>query len=170
MKLERVTGPTQIAAVAELAREIWTAYYTPLIGAAQVGYMLAAFQSAEAITRQIGAEGYEYYLAPGEGYLALVPDPAKQSMFLSKIYVKEHLRRTGLGRAMMELAEARCRETGCRELWLTVNRHNAGSIAFYEKMGFRKTNPLVTDIGGGFVMDDWRIAKTIPLAAANPTE
>jgi hypothetical protein len=37
-------------------------------------------------------------------------------------------------------------------------------------MGFRKTNPLVTDIGGGFVMDDWRMAKTIPLAAANPTE
>lgn len=44
------------------------------------------------------------------------------------------------------------------ELWLTLNKHNAGSIAFYEKMGFRKTEALVTDIGGGFVMDYWRMA------------
>ncbi len=170
MKLERVTGPQQIAAVAELARDIWTAYYTPLIGAAQVGYMLAAFQSEEAITRQISAADHEYYLAPGVGYLALVPEPAQQRMLVSKIYVKDDRRRTGIGRAMIALAEERCRATGCRELWLTVNRHNTASIAFYEKMGFHKTNEQVTDIGGGFVMDDWRMAKTIPPARANPTE
>ena len=62
-------------------------------------------------------------------------------------------------RAMAAQAEARCAELGCRELWLTVNKHNTGSIAFYERMGFRKTGALVTDIGHGFVMDDWRMAK-----------
>ena len=75
--------------------------------------------------------------------------------------MKAELRGTGLGRAMVEFAEKRCAELGCGELWLTVNRNNAGSIAFYERAGFRKTNELVTDIGGGFVMDDWRMAKEI---------
>ena len=161
MNLERVASPDQIAAVAALARETWTQHYVPIIGAAQVEYMLAKFQSAEAIARQIAAEGYEYYLAPGAGYLALVPDPAKKSLLLSKIYVKASARGTGLGRALAEFAERRCCELGCNELWLTVNRNNAGSIAFYERLGFRKTQTLVTDIGGGFVMDDLRMAKAV---------
>ena len=82
-------------------------------------------------------------------------------MLLSKIYVKAAARGTGLGRALAEFAERRCCELGCNELWLTVNRNNLGSIAFYERMGFRKTQTLVTDIGGGFVMDDWRMAKAV---------
>ena len=159
MDLERVNTPTQIAAVAALARETWMPHYVPLIGTAQVEYMLAKFQSAEAIARQIATEGYEYYLAPGAGYLALVPDPARTSMMLSKIYVLEKSRGTGLGRALVEFAEKRAAEVGAAELWLTVNKHKAGSIAFYERMGFRKTEALVTDIGDGFVMDDWRMAK-----------
>ena len=60
---------------------------------------------------------------------------------------------------MLELAEQRARELGCTELWLTVNRHNAATIAFYERMGLRKTQELVQDIGHGYVMDDWRMAK-----------
>ena len=165
MDLERVETPTQIAAVAALARETWTQHYGPLIGAAQVEYMLAKFQSAEAIARQIAGEGYEYYLAPGAGYLALVPDRARQSVMLSKIYVRSSRRGTGVGRAMVDFAEKRAAELGGAELWLTVNKRNAGSIAFYEKMGFRKTAALATDIGAGFVMDDWRMAKRLPRAA-----
>ena len=161
MELERVESGEQIAAVAALARETWTQHYVPIIGAAQVEYMLAKFQSAEAIARQIAAEGYEYYLAPDEGYLALVPDMAKKSMLLSKIYVRAAARGTGLGRALAEFAERRCSELGCAELWLTVNRHNRGSIAFYERLGFRKTREVATDIGGGFVMDDWWMAKSV---------
>ncbi len=161
MELKRVESPEQIAAVAALARETWTEHYVPIIGPAQVAYMLDKFQSPEAIARQIAAEGYEYYLARDAGYLALVPDPAKKSLFLSKIYVRAERRGTGLGREMAAFAEARCAALGGGELWLTVNRNNAGSIAFYERRGFRKTGTLVTDIGGGFVMDDWRMAKNV---------
>lgn len=167
MELERVESREQMAAVAALARETWIPHYVPIIGAAQVAYMLAKFQSAEAIGRQIAAEGYEYYLAPGTGYLALVPDAAGQRVLLSKLYVKAEARGTGLGRAMVEFAEKRAAELGGRELWLTVNRNNAGSIAFYERRGFRKTRAVVTDIGGGFVMDDWRMAKALGGAGGN---
>jgi diamine N-acetyltransferase len=159
MNMERVESDGQIAAVAALARETWVPHYVPIIGAAQVEYMLEKFQSAEAIARQIASEGYEYFWAPGAGYLALVPETAAGRVLLSKIYVKADRRGTGLGKAMLEFAEARCAELGCRELWLTVNKDNAGSIAFYERMGFGKTNRMTTGIGGGYVMDDWRDGK-----------
>ena len=166
VNLERVETPAQIAAVARLAREIWTAHYVPIVGQGQVDYMLGKFQSEPAIARQLSSEGYEYYLAPELGYLALVPNPAAGTALLSKIYVKRDTRRTGQGRAMIEFAEHRCRELKCRKLWLTVNKHNTGSIAFYERLGFRITGPLLQDIGNGYVMDDWRMAKTIPARSA----
>jgi len=50
---------------------------------------------------------------------------------------------------------------GIRELWLTVNRHDAGSIAFYRRLGFAVTGEPVRDIGKGFVMDDFRMAKQL---------
>lgn len=167
MGLVRVESREQIAAVAALAREIWTRHYTPIIGAAQVAYMLERFQSAEAIAQQIAEEGFEYYLEPDAGYLALVPDVPARRVLLSKIYVQEDRCGTGLGRAMVEWAQTRCAQLGCRELWLTVNKHNSGSIAFYERMGFRKTKAMVTDIGNGYVMDDWRMAKAVAPAAGS---
>ena len=166
MDLERVESRAQIAAVAALARETWTQHYGPLIGAAQVEYMLAKFQSAEAIARQIAAEGYEYYLAPDAGYLALVPDRARQSAMLSKIYVRSSRRGTGLGRAMVDFAEKRAAELGGAELWLTVNKRNAGSIAFYERMGFLRTEALVTDIGGATAWAEVSALSRMPRRSA----
>ena len=75
--------------------------------------------------------------------------------------LRAELRGTGLGRSLVEFAEARSRELGCDELWLMVNRHNRASIAFYERVGFRKTGEMQTGIGAGFVLDDWRMAKPV---------
>ncbi|HJJ96454.1 MAG TPA: hypothetical protein O0X38_02255 [Methanocorpusculum sp.] len=48
--------------MAELATEIWTEHFPPIIGAAQTVYMIKTFQSAEAVRRQITEDGYQYYL------------------------------------------------------------------------------------------------------------
>lgn len=157
----RVRSDEELGRVAELARETWTRHYTPIIGAGQVEYMLEKFQSVAAIARQI-AEGYEYYLmvAGGAccGYFALVPDEAGERLMLSKIYVLADKQGLGLGREAVAFAVRRCRELGRRALWLTVNKRNARSIAFYERVGFVTESSVVTDIGGGFVMDDYVMA------------
>lgn len=54
-----------------------------------------------------------------------------------------------------------CREQGLVALYLTVNRENAGSIAAYLAMGFRKVREQVTDIGEGYVMDDFIMEKAV---------
>ncbi len=165
IEMREVTVAADAEAVAALARDIWTRHYVPIIGQAQTDYMLDRFQSAPAIAGQI-AQGCRYFLAVDGaerlGYLAFVAEPDGRSVLLSKIYVRGEKRRGGVGRAMLAFVEARCAESGATELWLTVNRRNADAIAFYRRMGFAVTGDRVTDIGGGFVMDDHRMAKSIP--------
>ena len=161
--LTRVETEKQIADVAQLAQEIWTEHYLPIIGRGQVEYMLEKFQSAGAIAEQI-AGGYEYYLATTAnkhvGYAAVVADTDGGSMHLSKIYVAKSERGHGVGHRLLERLEDECRRRGLKKLWLTVNKNNVGSIAWYERMGFENAGPIRIDIGGGYVMDDYRMVKT----------
>ena len=53
------------------------------------------------------------------------------------------------------------REQGCRHLSLTVNKNNTGSIRAYESLGFVNLGPLQTDIGQGFIMDDFLMKKAL---------
>lgn len=157
----QATTPTQFATIAALAHEIWTEHYTPIIGSAQVDYMLARFQSETAIAAQVQTEGYRYYLAENAGaaigYFAV--RPRAEVLFLSKIYVHSAWRGQGWGRQMLRFIEHLARETDKPKIALTVNRHNSESIAAYHKLGFETLGPLQTDIGGGFIMDDFYLVK-----------
>ena len=161
-----------------LIREVWREYYTPLIGAAQVEYMLEKFQSVDAILRQIAEEHYRYFciFCDGEpaGYYASKPcdgspcplpgDEGKGSVatgkrvFLSKLYVAAKFRGRGLGKQMLQHLIDAARADGATTIWLTVNKHNR-SVDIYRKLGFVITEEIVTDIGNGFVMDDYVMEK-----------
>jgi ribosomal protein S18 acetylase RimI-like enzyme len=62
---------------------------------------------------------------------------------------------------MLEFVEDLCRQRKIKKIWLTVNKNNSHSIKWYSRMGFTNTGPLLQDIGGGFVMNDYRMEKTI---------
>ncbi|MGY6274044.1 GNAT family N-acetyltransferase [Methylomonas sp. MgM2] len=154
----------EINVVAALAREIWTQHFTPIIGAAQVDYMLRNFQSAGAIQSQISGGG-EYYLASIEhlsvGYMSLIPDSEKNEMMISKIYLKRSARGVGIGKSLLDFAEQKCVKDKIGRLWLTVNRFNAGSISWYQYRGFDIVDEVKKDIGDGFFMDDFIMEKSI---------
>ncbi|MCA1808321.1 MAG: GNAT family N-acetyltransferase [Lentisphaerae bacterium] len=164
LETEPVNSAEQIAAVERLAREIWVEHHTPIIGREQVDYMLARFQSAAAIARQI-ADGHEYYIlvraGAAAGYLAIVPDHVDGALMLSKIYVRHALRGAGIGCAALDFVEKLCRARHLHKIWLMVNRHNITSIAWYERMGFVKVKPIIQDIGGGYLTDDFRMEKRV---------
>ena len=83
-----VTSSREIARVAELADIIWREHYIPIIGRAQVDYMLEHFQSAPAIEKQIAQGIYYFSIQTGdmtEGYLAF--EKQGKTLFLSKIYL-----------------------------------------------------------------------------------
>lgn len=156
-----VRSEEQLAAVAALARQIWYEYYVPLIGRAQVDYMVAKFQNVPAMAQQIG-EGYEYFLVHREaqpiGYCAV--QVQEQTLFLSKLYLHSKSRGAGTGRVCMEFIERLARQRGLGLLWLTVNKGNP-AVKAYQRLGFRIAADIVMDIGGGFVMDDFRMEKQL---------
>ena len=45
--------------------------------------------------------------------------------------------------------------------YLTVNKNNTKAISVYKSFGFDITDTVVTDIGGGYVMDDYIMEYTI---------
>ncbi len=170
-QFQLVESEKDIASVASLAHEIWNEHYVNIIGQAQVDYMVEKFQSERAIAEQI-AEGYEYYLIEHNGactgYIGVVPQVDSSSMLLSKIYVQKQSRGHGLGKAAMGFVEELCRKLNITTLWLTVNKHNTRSIAYYQRMGFSNAGPIVQDIGGGFVMDDYKMGKPVDPPGSEP--
>jgi len=158
-----VESDAQIALAAALARDIWYEYYEPLIGLAQVEYMVGKFQSVSAISGHVRGD-YQYFLMQREGipvgYLAVQPQPAQDSLFVSKLYLQRQARGSGTGRAAMTFIEQLAHQRGVGRLWLTVNKGNP-AIKAYERLGFRIAGPIVMDIGNGFVMDDFRMEKSL---------
>jgi GNAT superfamily N-acetyltransferase len=165
ISFQPVHSEAQIADVARLAREIWQEHYVPIIGQAQVDYMLENFQSETALSKQL-QQAYEYYLITNNrqsaGYLAIVPGQNDASLMLSKLYVRKSERGRGLGKQGLHFVEDLCAKRAVNLLWLTVNKHNADSIAWYSQMGFTNAGSIIQDIGSGFVMDDFRFEKAIP--------
>ncbi len=151
-----------IRLIEELADEIWKEHYIPIIGKAQVDYMLEKFQSYQAIDEQI-KDGVLYFLLLCEtepaGYISFYPKDDK--LFISKIYVKDKLRGMGLGKQAMEFAVNEAKKQGFSGIRLTVNKNNSQTIAAYEKMNFQKVKAVVMDIGNGFVMDDFIMEKQL---------
>lgn len=154
-----VTQPEEIRQVADLAKEIWTPHYLPIIGREQVDYMLSTLQSETAIQEQI-RNGMKYFLMENQaGYFAYERKP--DHLFLSKIYVQEKFRGKGIARRAIAWMQA-TESPPC--IRLTVNRHNTGSLKAYHRLGFQTVAEQVTDIGRGFVMDDFVLERPgIPL-------
>ena len=162
IKLVPASSSQQLQIIEKLANEIWNEHYTPIIGKAQVDYMLDKFQNVEAMSKQI-ENNYKYYLINYNnidvGYLAFKIE--KSDLFLSKIYLLNDLRGKGLGKKAMEFVSNQALKSKCKTITLTVNKYNSNSIKAYEKIGFITIEELVQDIGCGFVMDDYKMVKNL---------
>jgi GNAT superfamily N-acetyltransferase len=157
-----VTDEKLIVFTQALADEIWREHYQPILGLAQVEYMLKNLQSKEAISGQI-REGYLYYLIKSSvgwlGYLAV--NIKAEELFLSKLYLLRQYRGKSYGRQAINFIEGLAKLKGLKKISLTVNRHNASSIEAYRKFGFLISGAQVQDIGSGFSMDDYLMCKAV---------
>jgi len=162
MTLENVHTPQQLHRVETLAREIWAEHYTPIIGRAQVAYMLETFQNSEAMAQQL-SEGYLYYIlhegSEDIGYMAVKAEGER--LFLSKLYVKASHRGRGHGKAAVAFLSEMAAKEGLQTIELTVNKHNTDSISAYERLGFVNKGSVEQPIGEGFVMDDYKMEKSL---------
>lgn len=163
IKILPTTTDTEIQEVSILANEIWHQHFIPIIGEAQVEYMVEKFQSYPAISKQIRQDGYEYFRIFLDnvfaGYTGIHSE--NDALFLSKLYIKQDCRGNRLASHALNYLINLCKERGLKKIWLTCNKHNDNTLAVYDHLGFKVTDEQVADIGNGFVMDDFILTYVV---------
>ena len=156
--IRKIGNDTELKEIAELADVIWHECFTDIISEGQIDYMVEKFQSYDAMTKQIIAQDYSYYSVRegGElcGYIGVKPEKGDR-FFLSKLYLRSDMRGKGIGSLMLKRVFEEAGASGKKRVYLTVNKHNDRAIAVYKKAGFVIADEAVTDIGSGYVMDDY---------------
>jgi diamine N-acetyltransferase len=164
-KLEfRRAAETDILILGQLAERIWRDYYPAIIGQAQVDYMLPRMYSEEVIRQEI-ADGNVWELAVADdntpiAFLSIGLDSTGRAK-LHKLYLDTNLHGRGFGQQLIHRAIEIARELGASDIWLQVNKQNTRAIRAYERAGFYLEKEAVFDIGGGFVMDDFILARSL---------
>jgi diamine N-acetyltransferase len=152
-----------IAAVIELAGVIWRHHYPGIVSMEQIDYMLAQRYTPGIIRAQMqsGSAWWDQALVGARMIGFVQYELHGRSMKLDKLYVHQDFQRQGHGGRMLAHVEAEARRRRANAVRLNVNKHNLNAIAAYRKNGYGLAETVVTDIGGGHVMDDYIMEKML---------
>ncbi|MDD2235749.1 MAG: GNAT family N-acetyltransferase [Kiritimatiellae bacterium] len=151
--------PKETALIGDLAQRIWPGTFSAILPPGQVQFMLEWMYNSNRLTEEMTHLQVHYdLLFDGDnpiGYVSYGPGTNPDDLKLHKLYVLPEYQRHGVGhRAFVRVMDF-AQSAGNRFIILQVNRHNEKAIAAYRKYGFRIREEAVTDIGNGFVMDDY---------------
>jgi putative acetyltransferase len=127
-------------AFAELARG---AYSPEQIAALRINRRDSAYAEELAHNHLMLAFDAGLGLVAMAGWIAMPDDTTVGRV--RKLAVHPALARRGLGRRMVDDAERRAREAGCRRL---IVRSSLNAVPFYERLGYRVTAPASANIAG----------------------
>lgn len=148
---------TKFKEVQLLASEIWKDNYKGIISQEQIDYMLNMMYNSQRLQQDLD-EGYQWELIYHNdsliGYLAYVIKKNNR-VFLSKIYLKTSAQGLGIGKKSLNRIKEYAKLNGCTSVYLTVNKDNKKGVRAYNNAGFNIIDDEVTDIGNGYVMDDY---------------
>lgn len=146
----RPATAADIPAIRHIAETCWWAHYPGIISDDQIRFMLALMYDATKLEEAMTA-GHHFTLAQWSGPPSAFCQSEDQGdwRFIHKLYALPQAHGKGLGKKL--LADA---ATHGKPLRLHVNRHNP-TVGFYKAQGFIVLKEQITDIGNGYVMDDY---------------
>lgn len=157
--------PRDFAVIGELARRIWRISFAGMISGEQIEYMLELRYTPTAMHEATSGGRLIYeLLLRNEAPLAFAahgPTDSESEWKLQQLYVDPDWQRHGFGGRLLDHVEKEARQRRKRHLVLTVNRNNHRARAAYEHRGFVIRREAQFDIGQGYVMDDYVMAKDL---------
>ena len=162
-RVVKIEKDDDLQLLSTMAGTIWRECYASILCVEQIEYMLSKFLSADVLSRQVSLEGYEYYFVECDGEKAgfVGVKVEEKRLFLSKLYIKEEYRGRGISSIVLGFLEDKCRREDLQAVYLTVNKYNDRAYEVYIKNNYKVIEDVVTDIGSGYVMDDYVMQKTI---------
>lgn len=162
-----IERPDQLHWIQKLAHEIWPECYSAILSDTQIQYMLAQQYELPALTELFAKPHYKFWLTRNSsssnpnGFLAFEIETSQTLAYLHKIYLKQELRHQGIGANLLRYLENYLLKSGIEEIRLRVNKFNYHAISAYTRSGYKIESEIVTDIGNGFVMDDYELSKKL---------
>ena len=163
--------------IERIARNTWPETFGSILSEEQIEYMLDRMYRPESLREQM-QRGHVFHLLlvadeaqPNEyagrsnryravGYVSHEIDEAPGATKIHKLYVLPEYHGRGLGKELVGKVESIATRAGQYALKLDVNYQN-NAIRFYERLGFEKVERFDTEIGQGFLMEDWRMVKLL---------
>lgn len=166
IEMEKAETAEQIKTICDIAEKVWHLTYDTLVPKGQVEYMLDRFQSPHALKDQMERLNYRYYfmVCDGQkaGFVGFAPRyEGREEMFLSKVYLLPEYWGKGVVKHAFSMVEGETRKEGLSKIRLTVNKGNIHAVEVYQHYGFKTVEKVKTDIGCGYVMDDFIMVKSL---------
>jgi ribosomal protein S18 acetylase RimI-like enzyme len=160
-----------LPAIAELAAVIWRSHYPGIISDEQIDYMLARMYDLKTLEDDMTSGIRFDRILAGDKLVGFASYGGHGGeMKLHKLYILPQWQRRGLGAELIRRAETSARSSGCRSLIVGVNRANRQAISAYKRNGFVVRESVKTDIGNGFVMDDYIMEKRLNETSSIPSD
>ena len=159
----RRASEADLETISALAGRIWRAHYPSILSREQIEYMLRWMYDIAQLRRDLQNGVVYELLLEGErplGFCGYEEMPGHLKLHKLYLEVAEHGR--GLGSMLLRHVEEEARRRGLQKVVLGVNRFNHKAIRAYRRNGYAIREPLRTDIGGGYVMDDYIMEKVLP--------
>lgn len=157
IKIEECKTDQDLNEISDLANEIWHECYSNILSNEQIDYMFQKFQSVDAMQDQIKHQQYHYHKVYEKeeliGYIGLQNQPDR--LFLSKFYLKEDFRNQHYASKMFEYVKQQADKYCYLAIYLMCNKKNIHSLDVFEKFGFQWIDSVQTDIGQGYITDDY---------------
>jgi len=164
-RIVSIIDDEQLARIADLAGVIWRACYPGIIASEQIDYMLARMYAPQMLRHEMEFQGIHYDCLLVDckmvGFASHGPTSEPGVMKLHKLYLLPAWHGRGLGSRLLQHCEQQARAAGAQRLILAVNKCNLKARAAYQRNGFVIISSMVTDISGGFFMDDFIMAKVL---------
>ncbi len=158
-------GMDRLPVVRDLAYAIWPRVYPGIISEAQIQYMLAQRYDLGVLGGDLEERGVCFALlkagSQDVGFVAFEPRPQDGEAFLHKLYLLPEFAGRGMGALALRWVTDQAQARGLQRLRLCVNKHNSAAIRAYLRNGFEFHEDVITEIGGGFVMDDYVMVKKL---------
>jgi GNAT superfamily N-acetyltransferase len=161
----QLATPADCGLIGQLAQRIWCSSYPGILSIEQIRYMLELMYAPAALERSM-REGVQFELVVADepphpeaiGYLAW-RSTGPRRLALDKCYLQASWHGRGIGQRMLARTDAVAHQRGHAGIELHVNRGNVKAQRAYLRHGYAIEAEVVTPIGQGFVMDDYRMFK-----------